>query len=185
MDPILILIAASALITGAIGVFAVIRTNKLRAQLEDRILMLEMELSTVRRDLLDAAPSGPASELTDAAAIDGFIDEPRVVEALSTNLELASESHSIEQPSPSTALAVPNAITTTPLAEMISAGTALATVPASLVPRSWEGPGLAVRSAPLQQEVVMNSIAKVGVVLLVLGVASLPWRPSNRPNPTR
>ncbi|UWZ83727.1 hypothetical protein [Occallatibacter riparius] len=193
MDPILVLIAASTLVTAAIGIFAVTRTNRLRTQLEDRVLMLEMELSTVRRDLLDASAREAASEAaaTNGARINGFIHEPRNVEILAASIDADSEPISTNHPSTSTALAVAEPVVINSIAEMVPDGNDIVAVPPPLHPqhpRSWEPPPvteLAVRSGPFDEQVAMNSLAKVGVALLVLGVASLPWRPSNRLNPTR
>jgi len=192
MDPILVLIAASTLVTAAIGILAVIRTNRLRAQLEDRILMLEMDLSTVRRDTIEAPATEATPEIVtkDSAAIDTFLYEPRSVEALAANVDAESEPISTAQRSPSTALAVVVPVATKPIAEIVS-GNAVAATPWPLLPRRsrrFEPPevtGIAVQSRQLDEQVAMNSLAKVGFALLVLGVASLPWRQSNRLNPTR
>ena len=191
MDPTLVLIAASTLATAAVGIFAVIRTNRLRAQLEDRILMLEMELSTVRRDLIDASATQAASQLpaTEGGAIDGY--ERRILQPLTANVDLDSGQISIEQPAPSTALAVSDLVVSLPIAKTDSVGSSIAAMPPSLHPlrvRTWESPAptqLAVRSGPLEEQVAINSLAKVGVALLVLGVEFLPQRSSNRMNSTR
>ena len=193
MDPILVFIAASTLVTAAIGILAVIRTNRLRTQLEDRILMLEMDLATVRRDTIEAPATEATPEIVtrDSAAIDAFAYEPRSVEALAAYVDVESEPISIVQPSPSTALAVVEPVATKPIAEIVSVGNAFAATPSPLLPlpsRTWEPPEvtrIAVQSRLLDEQMAMNSLAKVGVALLVLGVASLPWRQSNRLNPTR
>jgi len=192
MDPVLVLIAASTLATAAIGIFAVIRTKRLRAQLEDRILMLEMELSTVRRDLIDASATQAASQLpaTDGGAIDGY--ERRILQPLTANVDLDSGPISIQQPAaPSTALAVADQAVSRPIAEIKSVGSSIAAISPSLHPLrtgTWESPAAtrrAVRSGPLEEQVAINSLTKVGVALLVLGVAFLPWGSSNQLNSTR
>jgi hypothetical protein len=191
MDPTLVLIAASTLATAAVGIFAVIRTNRLRAQLEDRILMLEMELSTVRRDFIDASATQAASQLpvTEGGAIDGY--EQRILQPLTPNVDLDSGQISIQQQAPSTALVVADQVVTRPIAEIDSVGSSIAAMPSSLHPlrmRTWESPAptqRAVRSGPLEEQVAINSLAKVGVALLVLGVAFLPWSSSNRLNSRR